>query len=139
MRLQLIGLMLLASILGILLTLYLRSILERFKKSVVCIETEGHFEEFKKIAKTTMYGSLVQMVFLFLPLVTYLLGLAGSVLLFFPDVLFIVIPSGVYLLLLVRFKSLESQVQSMNIDSQELLQEFIHVVDIWKKQSLPKW
>lgn len=138
MRFQLIALMLFASALGIGVAVYLRSLLDTYLKRVVCIETARELEEFKQVVKTAMYASLGQMVFLFFPVVVYCIGLVGDEL-FLVDVLFVVIPSGVNLLLVVQVKRLESQAQSVSVDSQELLQEFIHVVDTWKKQSLPKW
>lgn len=138
MRLQLIALMLCTSALGIGVAVYLRSLLDTYLKRVVCIETEREFEEFKQVVKTAMYAALGQMLFLFFPVIVYCIGLVGNQLSLL-DVLFVVIPSGANLLLVVQVKRLESRAQSVRVDNQELLQDFIHVVDTWKNQSLPKW
>ncbi len=138
MRVQLIVLMLFASSLGIGMAIYLRSLLDTYLKRVVCVETERELEEFKQVVKTAMYASVGQMLLLFFPVVVYIVGLVGNAL-SLPDVLFVIIPSGTNLLLVVQVKRLEVRAQAVQVDNQELLQEFVRVVDTWKKQSLPNW
>lgn len=135
------GLMLImvfASILGATVTYNLMRMLTRFQQRVRFIETRRQLEEFKGIASAAMYGSLFQLFLLFSPLAVYIFGLATDVFELI-HVLIVVLPSGLYLLLYVRYKKLEEEVRTVRIDNNEILSECIHVADTWKKRSFPEW
>lgn len=138
MRNAMLAVIILSPIIGICLTLTLRSRLAAFRTTTPFIEKQRDLAAFAAIASMAMYGSIVQLALLFVPLIVYLLGIVqGEFSLV--AVLFVVIPSGAYLLFYVRYKRLEEEIRSMRIDNQEILKEFIFIVDTWKKQSLPKW
>ena len=138
MRIQLLTIVVLAPVLGIFVTYYLRTTLEQFINRNGFIETARQLEEYKSTAKTTMYGSLLQVMLLFPPLPIYLLGFAvGSLMLV--DFLFVVAPLGVYVYVFARCKQLEERVRKTRMDNQELLDDFIHVSETWKNKSIPDW
>lgn len=138
MRLQLLTIVVLAPVLGIFVTYYLRTTLEQFLNRNGFIETDRQLDEYKNTAKTTMYGSLLQVMLLFPPLPIYLLGFAeGSLMLV--DLVFVVVPLAIYVYLFARCKQLEERVRKTRMDNQELLDEFIHIAETWKNKSIPDW
>ena len=137
-QMLLVGIMIAIPCIGILFTLYMRGMLNAFRQKTRFIETRNQLTNFRQLAGTVMYGSLFQVSLLFVPLLVFLYGLADGIL-GLPFVLVVVVPSGIYLLIYVRYKRLEQHVQAIGMDNQELLQEFIHIVSTWRKKSLPKW
>ncbi|MCH7959309.1 MAG: hypothetical protein IID08_04235 [Candidatus Hydrogenedentes bacterium] len=137
-QMLLVGIMVAIPCIGIVFTLYMRSMLNAFRQKTRFIETRNQLTSFRHLVGAAMYGSLFQISLLFVPLLVFLYGLADGIL-GLPYVLVVVVPSGIYLLIYVRYKRLEQRVQAIGMDNQELLQEFIHIVSTWRKKSLPKW
>lgn len=127
-----------APVLGILLTLFLQGNLDKFRKRIRYIETARDLKDLKEVVSVAMYGGIVQFSLLFVPLVAYLAGLANGDL-GLNDLLLVVIPSGVYLLFYARYKKVEDDVRNTRADNQDLLDDFVFVIDTWKKSALPKW
>ena len=123
---------------GILFTLYMRAMLVNFRSKVKYIETRHQLNTFRRLATAAMYGSLFQLTLLFLPILVYIYALADGIFAL-SYVLLVVVPSGLYLLFYVRYKRFENRVQAMGMDNQELLGDFIHIVNTWRKKSLPRW
>ena len=134
----LFGIMIAVPCIGIVFTLYMRAMLNAFRQKTRFIETRNQLTSFRHLVGAAMYGSLFQISLLFVPLLVFLYGLADGIL-GLPYVLVVVVPSGIYLLIYVRYKRLEQRVQAIGMDNQELLQEVIHIVSTWRKKSLPKW
>ena len=137
-QMLLLGIMVAVPCVGIIFTLYMRGMLAAFQAKTRFIETRNQLTSFRHLVGTVMYGALFQICLLFIPLLVFLYGLADGIL-GLPHVLVVVVPSGLYLLIYVRYKRLEQKVQAIGMDNQELLQEFIHIVSTWRKKSLPKW
>ena len=137
-QMLLLGIMIAVPCIGIVFPLYMRAMLNAFRQKTRFIETRSQLTSFRHLVGTAMYGSLFQISLLFVPLLVFLYGLADGIL-GLPYVLVVVVPSGIYLLIYVRYKRLEQRVQAIGMDNQELLQEFIHIVSTWRKKSMPKW
>lgn len=123
---------------GIIFTIYMRSLLVSFRSKTKFIQTRHQLDSFRKLATAAMYGALFQVTLLFLPILVFIYALADGIF-GLPYVLLVVVPSGIYLLIYVRYKRFEHRMQAIGMDNQELLQDFIHIVNTWRKKSLPKW
>ncbi len=138
MRVGLILLMLTLPLVGVLLTLSLRNRLLSFRTKTRYIENRRNLTEFKRVASLAMYGGLIQVLLLAGPILLYLYGLVQRQLELL-DLVGVVLPTGFYLLVYVRYKRLEETVRNTGLDNPELIQEVVHVRDTWKKKSWPDW
>ena len=114
--------------------------LRSFRSSHQKISTTSHLNDFKKMVKLHKYLALASMPILWIPGALY-----GFCLFFldvvnvFPDILFVIAPSGVIIGAAKLMSGLQHDVETLPVDGDALKQERDRVVGVWHNQALPDW
>ena len=130
--------MVLAPVVSIAITQYLRVIVHQYWMENKHITNQAELERFKHVVKIYMYVAIIQLGFFSLPVVIYFYGITQE-LFNLMDALFVVVPTGLSLLLWGDTKKYERRLQTIPVEGRDILEEYVYVVDTWRKRSLPDW
>lgn len=133
----LLGLMIGMPCVGIVNSLWFGSELRRYLATSPSIATWQDMERFKRIVSGQMYAALAQIGFLIIPYPAYAAGLYFKVL--EPAaVVYILVPSGILIVVGVVFKRIEDRAKHLPVTS-EFATEYDHVITTWMKKPFPDW
>ena len=134
----LIGFMLLTPVVSVAITAYLRFMLHSYWMGNKHITNQSELERFKHIVKIYMYVAIFQLGFFSLPVVLYFYGITQE-LFSLNDSVFVIVPTGLTILFWTNTKKYERRLQTIPLEGRDILEEYVYVVDTWRKRSLPDW
>ena len=110
----------------------------RLLKKIKVIATTDDLEEMKPFVARQMYAALLALPTLILPALIYIAGLVLKIL-YAADILFLIVPSGLVILIAQIYKIFERRAQNFEVTDPALEEEYLHIVKVWNRKPFPDW
>ena len=133
-----ITLMLVLPALGAVNSIYHARVLRDYIQRTRIIRDVQGLAEFQKMVARQMYAALAQLVLLVTPLVLYFVGILTQVFQF-RDITYVIIPGIVLMALGYIFKKVETEACRIPAANEDLNEQRLAVIDVWRKKPLPDW
>ena len=130
--------MLILPALGAVNAIYHGLLLQRYVRDTKQIEDIAGLARFQEIVARQMYAALVQLVLILTPVVMYFIGLPMEIFRL-GDIVFVLIPGGVLIGIGYYFKKVEAQACRIPAIGEDLDEQRLAVIKIWKTRPLPTW
>ena len=138
LRFILIGLILLCPVLAAINAMYHSRQLKDYVRHVGRINDMADLARFQKLVARQMYAALAQSLLMTAPLALYFLGIFIDQL-WLPDAVFVIVPGFIVIVLGYVMKKLENQVCRIPAANQDLNDQRLAVINIWRTRPLPNW
>ncbi len=138
MRTTLLALLLLLPAAGVVNAAWCGKALSDLLRDVPQLATRADLGRFKRAVAQQMYAALAQIGLLGLPTVLFFVGLFSGALAV-GDLLYLLLPSGVNLVIGLAFRKLEARVKAIPTATDELRRQRDAVVATWVSKPLPDW
>ena len=138
MRTLFISVMLILPALGVVNAIYHGRLLQRYVRQTKRIRNMPDLAQFQKLVARQMYAALVQLVLFIVPMVFYFIGIPTQILRL-ADIVYLMIPGGILIALGYHFKKVESEVCRIPALGEDLDEQRLAVIKIWKTRPLPTW
>jgi hypothetical protein len=137
-RTVLIGVIVLLPAAGVVNALVHGRLLSQFVRDTPAFRTYQDIVEFERVVARQMYAALMQILLLSVPGLLFVFGLFRKIL--GPgDLVYILVPSGIILVLGIAFKGIEKRAQAIPAEDPILEERRQHIITTWIKKPFPDW
>jgi hypothetical protein len=138
LRTVFIGVMLILPALGAVNAVYHGRSLQHYVRQTKRIRDMDGLAKFQKIVARQMYAALVQLALMVVPMVLYFIGIPTEILRL-ADIVYVMIPGGILIAVGYHFKKVESEACRIPALGEDLDEQRLAVIKIWKTRPLPDW